>query len=157
MASIPYMKALCDSDRTSKLEGIISANNPEQQFYIKKLLGYTFAIEYKTGMKNLTVDALLRQQDVETISNVLLLLLSKPMSAILKTLREENETLTNFLELHSWIRSRDMTIDVEEKDGILFYKNRFYVGKDSVLKRPLLEEFHNSPIAVHGGVKQTLT
>ena len=41
-------------------------------------------------------------------------------------------------------------------DGILRFKNRFFISSHSVLKPSLLQEFHATPVAGHARVKQTL-
>lgn len=73
---------------------------PEQQFYVQKLLGYTFSIEYKTGASNLAVDALSRRGE-ESVNSSNLLLISRPMSTILQQIRSENNSLHNLVALHA--------------------------------------------------------
>lgn len=128
---------------------------PEQQFFVQKLLGYSFVIEYKTGASNQAADALSRKEE-ESIMASAMLLLSKPMSSIIQHLREENCSLSELKELHVKWAARSLSSAYQVKDGVLYFKDRFYIGTDSSLKGPLLEEFHASHVAGHGGVKNTL-
>lgn len=80
---------------------------PEQQFFLTKLLGYKFHIEYKKGKENGAVDALSRMPS-------------------------------------------------EAKDGLIFFKNRFYIGPESNLRNVIMEELHGSRIGGHASVFRTL-
>ncbi|GKE14949.1 ty3-gypsy retrotransposon protein [Tanacetum coccineum] len=42
------------------------------------------------------------------------------------------------------------------ENGLLIFKDRYYVGKNSKLKTLLLREFYATPSAGHGGIKKTL-
>lgn len=128
---------------------------PEQQFYVKKLLGYTFHIEYKVGATNKAADALSRREEGEPGANALLLL-SRPTTEVLAILREENKRLQELIELHERVTNGAVTSPFEVKERILYYQNRFFIGKESQLKQLLLQEFHDAPSAMHGGVKRKL-
>ena len=41
-------------------------------------------------------------------------------------------------------------------NGVLFFRNRYYINPQSVLKSSLLHEFHATLVASHVGVKKTL-
>lgn len=129
---------------------------PEQQIYVQKLLGYIFTIEYKTGSTNLAADALSHKEEEEPCLSSGLMLLSKPMSNILQDLKHENSTLPDLLELRQRLEDGKLYAAYIVVDGNLRFKGRFYVSSSSSLKKALMEEFHGTPMAGHGGIKRTM-
>ena len=77
---------------------------PDQQVYIRKLLGYHFRIEYNPSCTNLAVDALSRiheSMDVDSDKMVSCLpLISRPSFDFFADIRSENSTLLELLVLH---------------------------------------------------------
>lgn len=53
-------------------------------------------------------------------------------------------------------KKRSLASAVEAKEGILYYEHIFYIGKELKLKQPLMEEFHSSLAADHGGLKKII-
>ena len=47
-------------------------------------------------------------------------------------------------------------VGFRREQGLLIYRDRYYVGSESKLKIPLMSEFHNTASAGHGGVKKML-
>ena len=79
---------------------------PEQQAYVRKLLGFHFRIEYKTRSSNKVTDALSRVHadqfsDFINSQAELFSIISKPTIDILTTLHEENSSLPDLLLLHN--------------------------------------------------------
>ncbi|XP_074351847.1 uncharacterized protein LOC141690994 [Apium graveolens] len=128
---------------------------PEQQFYVQKLLGYDFKIEYNLSKVNSAVDVLSRQPDTGT-SAYTMLLTSRTIPEFLSMLRKENNSLPDLLELHKKYGHGALPPQYSITDGIIRYKGRFYVSQHSELKESLLHEFHATPIAGHAGIKWTL-
>ncbi|RVW71121.1 Transposon Tf2-12 polyprotein [Vitis vinifera] len=134
---------------------------PDQQIYIRKLLGYHFRIEYKPGHANQAADALSRVHEEELEQPALsapscLSFSSHPSLEFLTTLRQENSTLSDLVSLHQQFTTGSLSSAYSLHDGLLFFKHRYYISPNSSLKALLLHEFHATPFAGHGGVKRTL-
>ena len=81
---------------------------------------------------------------------------SRPVSQILNTLKHENATLEDLKDKHLKFNAGTLSSDYAFHDGILFYRQRYYISVQSSLKSQLLHEFHATPMAGHAGVKRTL-
>ena len=77
------------------------------------------------------------------------------MPEILGILREETEGAADMIELRSALDLGTVDPDVSLVDGLLYYKRRLYVSKDSRLKEALLREYHAAPSAGHLGIDRT--
>ena len=145
---------------------------PDQQFYARKLMGYKFRIEYKTGASNKVADALSRR-DVEvdqplltadgepeqagdpTRDAQLLTTVAQPVPEVLGILQTEAESAADVIELRSAQEQGRGDPDVSFVDGLCYYKRRLYVSKESAVKEVLLREFHAAPTAGHPGIDRT--
>ena len=133
----------------------------EQQTYVRKLLGFHFRIEYKTGSSNKVADALSRvhaDQFFDSINSQaeLFSIISKLIVDILTTLHEDNLSLPDLLLLHKKFAAGKLSSAFSVREGLLLYNHRYYVSPHSKLKSMLLKEFHDSPMAGHASVKRTL-
>ncbi|GJW83607.1 ty3-gypsy retrotransposon protein [Tanacetum coccineum] len=129
---------------------------PLQQKYVRKLMGFDFEIEYKPGVANQAADALSRVCEETDQVTATFLSLSQPLVGFMGDLRGENETLADLLELHRKLDQGEVLSGFRRENGLLLYNNRYYLGQESKLKTLLLEEFHATPSAGHGGIKKTL-
>ena len=95
---------------------------------------------------------------IETIESdfATLYIASRPVSQILNTLKHENATLEDLKDKHLKFNTGTLSLDYALHDGILFYRQRYYISVQSSLKGQLLHEFHATPMAGHAGVKRTL-
>ncbi|VFQ62000.1 unnamed protein product [Cuscuta campestris] len=106
---------------------------PDQQFYVRKLLGYRFKIEYKPGWTNCVADALSRQEDSGTTTAFLAL--SQPLPDILEQIRAENSTQPDLLHLHQAHQRGTLRPPFTVVDGLLLYNTRLCIGAESPLRQ----------------------
>lgn len=126
---------------------------PAQHYYLSKLLGYDYVIVYKPGKSNTVADALSRR-DIPTNSQFLLL--TTPSFDFLTILLSENNSFPDLQALHSAItKDKEHHSDYSINRGILYYKNKPYLSKNSSLIPLFLQEFHASPTGGHAGVTKT--
>lgn len=79
---------------------------PDQQFYVRKLMGYKFHIEYKIGASNRVADTPSHREDdcrdvEETLS--LLVAVSQPLPDIMEVLRADVQSIPELIELRTKI------------------------------------------------------
>ncbi|GKB65613.1 ty3-gypsy retrotransposon protein [Tanacetum coccineum] len=129
---------------------------PLQQKYVRKLMGFDFSIEYKPGTTNRAADALSRMFEEDKQLAASFMALSQPILGFMDDLRGENETLAELQDLHGRMDNGIALSGFRRENGLLIFKDRYYVGKNSKLKALLLREFHATPSAGHGGIKKTL-
>ena len=121
----------------------------EQKYYLTKLLGYKFSIEYRTRQSNAATDALSRLpiehlQMYSSLENALIFELQKA-----KTMDPE---LKQMHQLHG---EGNIPLGYLVQRGLLMYKSRFYLPRDSPLIDKVLHEFHATPQGGHIGVLKT--
>ncbi|XP_061345700.1 uncharacterized protein LOC133291454 [Gastrolobium bilobum] len=128
---------------------------PEQQKYMSKLLGYSFSIEYKTGLSNVVADSLSRQHD-DMVQGTVLALVSEPKFDLINQIKSENLSDQDLLTIHqSLVNGTNKDPFITCKDDILFHKDRFMLGTQSQLKAILITEAHCTPLGGHAGVLRT--
>ncbi|VFQ77089.1 unnamed protein product [Cuscuta campestris] len=127
---------------------------PDQQFYIRKLMGYKFRIEYKTGASNRAADALSRRDDDAELAT-LFTTYSRPLPKLLDALAAENSQDSELQQLHAAVTAGSAKADFSVHDGLLYYRHRLVLSSVSPLRQQLLAEYHSSPMAGHQGVEQT--
>ncbi|MCH83675.1 hypothetical protein A2U01_0004501, partial [Trifolium medium] len=127
---------------------------PKQQFYLSKLLGYHYDIQYKPGSTNIVVDALSRSIDS---SEGTVLALSMPQFVFLEELKQEMSTDAEYRSLCEHI-SVDPSAKpgYSVKEGMILFQGRIWVSLVSKFKTLLLKEFHETPIGGHAGIIKTL-
>jgi hypothetical protein len=127
---------------------------PEQQFYLSKLLGYHYDIQYKPGSNNTVADALSRSLDPSDAS---IMALSVPQFVFLNELKQDLEADNKFQELRSRIKNDPAGHPgYAEKNGLILYQGRIWISPMSRFKSLLLKEFHETPIGGHAGIIKTL-
>ena len=115
-------------------------------------------IKYKASHSNRATDFLSRLYEDSAFGNnqQLVMATSSVQFDFLKVLHHENKTLPDLLELHTRLQDQVATIpSVSSLNGLLMYRGRLFLGKDSSLKKLLLQEFHETPIVGHVGVQRT--
>ncbi|GJU14404.1 ty3-gypsy retrotransposon protein [Tanacetum coccineum] len=130
---------------------------PLQQKYVRKLMGFDFSIEYKTGLVNRAADALFRVFEEDEQLSASFIAFSQPLVGLVGELQGENEALVELRDLHRRMDNGDELSGFRREDRfLLIYNDRYYIGQESKLKPLLLQEFHATPSAGHGGIKKTL-
>ncbi|VFQ94532.1 unnamed protein product [Cuscuta campestris] len=94
---------------------------PDQQFYIRKLMGYKFRIEYKAGSTNRAADALSRRGD-DTELAALFTTYSRPLPKLLDALADENTKDPELQQLHAavtaWTAKPDFSVHGGHNESI---------------------------------------
>lgn len=127
---------------------------PAQHYYLSKLLGYAYTIVYKPGKSNTIADALSRR---DTSPDSQYLLLTSPTFDFFNILLLENKTLPDLKALHSdFSKDKSSHPHFSIHNGILYFKGKPYLRKDSTLIPLFLQEFHATPTDGHAGVTKTL-
>lgn len=125
---------------------------PEQQFYLAKLLGYTYEIVYKPGAQNRVADALSRIHE----PTAELLAITIPHWDIFQKLKASFQEDCHLAELIEKVQNDPVAFPkFEVIRGVLYFKGKLYIPSNSPLKTLLLEEFHSSPLGGHSGIHKT--
>ena len=127
---------------------------PTQQYYVRKLLGFRFRVEYKAGASNRVADALSRRDDESDVPQFLPIL-CQPPPLFLNELKEENRTLGDLIDMHKAVSEGKLAGPFSVHNGLLYYKHRLVLSDQSKLKESLLQECHSAPAAGHPGVERT--
>lgn len=132
--------------------------SPEQQYFLTRLLGFTFKIVYKKGKDNAAADALLRLLTTEMEEEVAELkkLTSSMISNWADRIADENKSDTWIQNIKEEIKLGKADTDYSVRDGILYFREKFCIGPDSELRSEVFEELHNSRIEGHSGYYRTL-
>ncbi|GAU15122.1 hypothetical protein TSUD_08600 [Trifolium subterraneum] len=120
---------------------------PEQQFYLAKLLGYSYEIIYKPGAQNKVADVL---------SRVHCLVITIPHFEFLEKFKDQLSKDDEFQLLVKQIQDHPKNFpNFKIVDGLVFVKGKLFIPSTSSFKQILLEEFHSSPVGGHSGVHRT--
>jgi hypothetical protein len=120
----------------------------EQQFYLSKLLGYSYEILYKPGGQNRVADALSRMHDTEAVC----LSITIPQWEFLERLKLDHSVQ----QLVQQIKDNPTAHPhYKVQHDLLFFNNKLFIPDSSPFKKLLLEEFHSTLTAGHGGIDKT--
>ncbi|KAK2387384.1 hypothetical protein QL285_061173 [Trifolium repens] len=126
---------------------------PEQQFYLAKLLGYSYEIVYKPGAQNRVADALSRVHGTPLECMVITI----PHWDFIQHLQHTFQADTSLQELLKKVETTPADFPgFKVTHGMLYFREKLYIPADSPIKELLLTEFHSSPIGGHSGVQKTL-
>ena len=124
---------------------------PKQQYYLAKLLGYTYEIVYKPGSTNRVADALSRVHETSGT----LLGLTIPHFTFVDKLKELYSIDLVLSDLVAKVQQQPTQHPhFQMKQGILFYKGKIFLTPSSSFCS-LMDEFHCSPIGRHVGIQRT--
>ncbi|KAL0545281.1 hypothetical protein IC582_020431 [Cucumis melo] len=123
---------------------------PQYQKWIAKLLGYSFEVVYKPGLKNKTVDALSRVPSSIHLNQLTALALIN-----LKIIKEEVEKDKQFKEILMKLRSGEEVHNYALQQEMLQYKGRLVIANKSTLIPAILYTYHNFVFGGHSGFLRT--
>jgi len=146
-------KFIIHTDQRSLRELMMQVvQTPEQQYYLSKLLGYTYEIMYKPGSANRVADALSRLDE----SLPQMIGLTVPQCELVTKIQEiysSNSTLKHLYQ--QVLRCPEEYPGFKVVKGILLYHDKIFIPDQSPLKQVLLDEFHATPMAGHAGIHRT--
>lgn len=126
---------------------------PEQHYYLSKLLGFDYTIQYKVGSSNAVVDALSRTNSSPSGE---LLLLSVPNPDFMDDLRRTLHSNAEFQTQISKVRAQPGDYsDYRIHNELLLFKNHIWLYDDNPYIPNLMLEFHATPLGGHFGVAKT--
>lgn len=109
---------------------------PEQQRYVRKLIGYHFRIDYKTEKSNLAADALSRlhaptllEDKVAVIDGHSFSIISTPIVEWCDILRQKNLSCSDLQSLHEQFREGKLGPNYSIHQGILMFLHRYYISR----------------------------
>ncbi|KAA0052082.1 ty3-gypsy retrotransposon protein [Cucumis melo var. makuwa] len=125
---------------------------PQYQKWIAKLLGYSFEVVYKPGAENKAADALSRKP-----AEVHLFGLSVPITIDLEVIKKEVFQDPKYVKIVEEIKQLEEPAESKYslQNGMLMFKNRLVILKNSSLIPVILDTFHNSVIGGHSGFLRT--
>ncbi|XP_077215503.1 uncharacterized protein LOC143850075 [Tasmannia lanceolata] len=114
---------------------------PEQQQYLCKLLGYNYAIVYKSGKDNIAADALSRIEeslpDSKPHSSLSqLMALSSPIFDITSQLQLENNIDSELRAKRAEIEQGKASSAFSLRNGFILHNHRLFIGSNSPLPVP---------------------
>ncbi|XP_021766133.1 uncharacterized protein LOC110730619 [Chenopodium quinoa] len=128
-------------------------STPFEQFWLSKLMGFDYEIQYKAGKENVADDALSRVQG----SNILLLAISVVDSDLASSIITSYALDDNLQIIYQSLPAGNQTdASFTLRDGLLRKKGRIVVGPNEDLRRKLLHWQHATLEAGHSGREQTL-
>ena len=126
---------------------------PEQHYYLSKLLGFNYTIQYKTGASNIVADALSRRPPEPSQ----LLVLSVPNLDFLSDIQQTLAINPEFQALRSNVQTNPSAYPhYRVHNGCLLFNNRIWINNTNPHIPSLISEFHSTPLGGHFGVTKTL-
>lgn len=126
---------------------------PEQQFYLAKLLGFDYDIQYKAGNSNVVADSLSR---ISESTQGQCFILSVPHPEFLHQLKQSLLTNSEFLRHREAIQSAPTDHpDFSISGDFILFKGAIWIDEKNPFIPALLHEHHATPLAGHFDVKKT--
>lgn len=116
--------------------------------WLVRVMGYDFVILYKAGKENVVVDALSRREEQGE-----LLALSTPFPRWLTTIQEEVAANSKLQKMAQNIQQGQAMGPWGYKEGVIFFKNKIFLLKDSPSIPMIMNQFHSS---THEGYHKTI-
>lgn len=133
-----FYEAINNRNRSKSLGELMNqvVQMVDQHYYLLKLLGYDYIISHRSGKSNTVADALSRQDYTDS---AMFFIVSTPYFDFLMTLLSENNSSPELQALHQELIRKTISIQSSKIiNGILYYKGKPFLGKNSTLKTPFL-------------------
>lgn len=128
-------------------------STPFQQFWLSKLLGFDYEIQYKQGKENLAADALSRVTNVEVLY-LAISVVSSDMEVLINMSYQQDPFL---LDILTKLKDNQGQWGKYSLVGNLIKRNnKLVVGADFQLRTKSLNWHHNAPGGGHSGRDATL-
>jgi hypothetical protein len=129
-----------------------------QQFWLSKLLGYDFVIEFKKGRDNKVADALSRQAESRPDqADISIFLISFPTPTWVTDLKSSYQSNQQALDLLNALQTGVASPKgFSLQQGLLLYKGRIWLIKGSTFQQQLLEFIHSNPATGQSEYHRTL-
>uniref|UniRef100_A0A0D3C3B2 Reverse transcriptase domain-containing protein n=1 Tax=Brassica oleracea var. oleracea TaxID=109376 RepID=A0A0D3C3B2_BRAOL len=122
---------------------------PEQQKWMGKLVGYDYEITYCPGSANAAADALSRRSHSPCLNTVY-----TQQTDFWDDLREATTTHPYLLRL-GHLADENPGGPYVRRNGMIYFNNRLVIPHDFSIIKPLLKEFHDTPMGGNSGVLRT--
>ncbi|WOH09911.1 hypothetical protein DCAR_0729371 [Daucus carota subsp. sativus] len=127
-------------------------STPFQQFWLSKLLGFDYEIQYKHGKENLVADALSRAKGAEILYLAIFVIASN-VEDLIKDSYKGDQWIENILQ--SFQRSETVK-HFAVIDGLLRKHNKIVVGISGDIQTKLINWHHSSAEGGHSGRDLTM-
>ncbi|XP_056696470.1 transposon Tf2-1 polyprotein isoform X1 [Spinacia oleracea] len=127
-------------------------STPFQQFWLSKLMGFDYEIQYKSGRENLAADALSRVQGSEVLCMAMSVVDSN-LATLITASYQLDATLKAIVDS---LEQQQLVVGYQLQHGILRKNNRMVVGPDQELRHKIITWQHASPEGGHSGRELTL-
>lgn len=117
-------------------------------------MGFDFQVVYRPRKENAPADALSRCEDGQLLS---LVSITKPVFGLLRSLRrlfaEQPEASHILRQVQEHPEKHEQ---YKVKEGLVLFKGHIWVTHNPILKDIICQEFHDSPLGGHAGIRRTL-
>lgn len=115
----------------------------EKQYFLTRLLGFSFLIVYKKGKDNIaTLSQSLVLEGEDKVHLTLFCSGSNSDWADKIWINQLSDPWVNSSKTHIW--KNDIDLDYSVKEDILYYKGQFWLGPTSNIRRQILDELHST-------------
>lgn len=128
-------------------------NTMWQQKVLSKLLGLSYRIVYKKGVDNSAADALSRWIHTDGVCCSISVATPQWCAEIIQGYKSDKQAQELLVKLATTTATSS---PFSLKDGLIWFKQRIWVGNNSELQQQLIRAFHSSPLGGHSGIPATI-